>query len=155
VAVALLAAPAVRVYRVDALRQDFRSAALWMDTTYRSGDGLINLSVSSASAMDYYMHYYPGRPRLFADALGVFSYRDYPQEADPRTPINTAVLIAFGTRHPRIFLIDSSLDAGNPKAARDAAVTMAWMKGYYHPVSGIKSSAYYGSVTVRLYARNA
>ncbi len=147
----LLALPGVRVYRADVQRQNFRDAALWMQSRYRPGDGVIPLTISSALGMEYYLPVYLGQNRLIAAAPGRFYW-----PADHRLVIDTPVLRAYGAAHPRVFLVSAGLDDGGSNERRQAALTQVWLwRNGYRRVEAVTAQGYYHQVTVELYARDA
>jgi len=144
----LVALPVIRLYHTDARRQDFRGAARWMRGQYRPGDGMVFLSTSSALVMSYYLDSYLGQGRLAATSPGAWSWAK-----DDPTPFDTAALDAYSRRHGRLFLVDASQDGQAPLAQSENTLTRRWLAANrYRYLSGSQTSAYYGSVTVRLYA---
>ncbi len=145
----LFALPGLRLYRADAQRQDFRSAARWMQSRYRPGDGVIPLTISSALGMEYYLPVYLGQDRLITAAPGRFYW-----PADHRLAIDAPTLRAYGAAHPRVFLVSAGLDDGGVGERGQAALTRAWLRrNGYRRADAVTAQGYYHQVTVELYAR--
>ncbi len=144
----IVALPVIRLYHTDARRQDFSGAARWMQGQYRPGDGVVFLSTSSALVMSYYLDSYLGQGRLAAESPGAWSWTQ-----DDPTPFDSAALDAYSRRHGRLFLVDASQDGQAPLAQSENTLTRGWLAANrYRYLSSVETSAYYGSVTVQLYA---
>ncbi|HEX9097354.1 MAG TPA: glycosyltransferase family 39 protein [Candidatus Dormibacteraeota bacterium] len=97
VAAVLLAVSAVPEYYSRVLREDFRTASVWLTQHYQNGDGVACASTGCAFAMEYY-----APDKLEADAPGqyVFDAGNF-----DHLSVDPATLATYAHTHNRIFLI--------------------------------------------------
>jgi uncharacterized membrane protein len=149
-AVLLIAAalPALPLYHSTVLKQDYRSASLWIGQRYEAGDGLICASWSCGPAMAHYLRGDRSPAELAAEALGQYSW-----SVDRITPVETTDLALYLATHTRVFLVHAPLALDRLQEEARAASTEAWLRSNSLIISEARFDAYYGPVVVQLYAR--
>lgn len=143
----IFAVPGLVLYYGHAQRQDFRTASFWLEHQYRAGDGIVCDTAECTDAMEFYLQPFRGPARLTADAPSLVSWNG------PATRPPTAQSVAsYASSHARVFFVDAILGGDPPATKTNAQAARQWLDRHAHLVSQTSTSAYYGHVTVRLYA---
>ena len=140
----VLAVRAVPYYYRSTQVEDWNSTVHWLEQRYQPDDGLVcydNTIAGSVKqgcqiAVQYYLDAYPGAAHFTNDTPGAFSWSAY-SSPDPEAAIRPADLAAFGSKHPRIFLIIGRVQ--NNTAAQQVAATLHWLNTHDHFVSQVST----------------
>jgi uncharacterized membrane protein len=140
----VLAVRAVPYYYRSAQVEDWNSAVHWLEQRYQPGDGLVcydNTIAGSVKqgcqiAVQYYLDAYPSAAHFTSDTPGAFSWSTY-SAPDPEAAIRPADLAAFGSKHPRIFLIIGRVQ--NAAAAQRVTAALHWLNTHDHFVSQVST----------------
>jgi len=146
----VLAVRAVPYYYRSAQVEDWNRAVPWLEQRYQPGDGLVcydNTIAGSVKqgcqiAVQYYLDAYPSAAHFTSDTPGAFSWSTY-STPDPEAAIRPTDLAAFGSKHPRIFVIIGRVQ--NDAAAQRVAATLHWLNTHDHLVSQVSTP------TVKIY----
>jgi hypothetical protein len=147
----LVALPGLFVYYGNVQRQDFRTAALWLERHYRAGDGIVSDAYAPAVTLDFYLQPFRGPARLEANAPRPVSWDGWGGGSSAPL-LSPESLALYASRHTRLFFVDGVLSGDSAATKATAQEAQQWLDRHAYLLSQISTSAYYGRVTIRLYA---
>ena len=114
----IVAWPQLLLYYQYAQVQDFSDPVRWVEQRYQPGDGLICLpAIQCGIPVEYYLKASRGPAHFDSDSPGRFSWA-----SGRSVPLDTANVLDYAARHPRVFVIFGPLGASDALQADDRAL---------------------------------
>jgi len=138
----------VRTFLANRQRQNLKAVALWVDSRWRAGDGLICASWSCSLGLEYYFRDQAGPDFAVHTDPGHWSWstgRETTVDAD-------AAVASYVYSHPGVFFVSSPLQGDPLEAVMQGSLMQAWLTRNCTLAQQMEASSSLGDVSARLYA---